>query len=64
MCSFEELNADEMEPEPATLAQLSLLKKLSRQTGMEIEINNLDKKSASNLISELTGKEQDFMVDK
>lgn len=64
MCSFEELNPDDMEAESATLAQLNLLKKLSGELGIKIDLASLDKQAASSLISELSAKKKTLRIAK
>lgn len=59
LCALEEIVLTDLEdekPEPVTEAQLSLLKKLSKEKKVDINYATLDKQSASKLISELSQK--------
>jgi hypothetical protein len=56
ICSFDKLNPDDMEAEPATLSQITLLKKLAAELNVKVECSDLTKDSASRLISELREK--------
>lgn len=56
MCSFDELNPDDMEAEPATLSQISLIKKLAAEINEQVDYQGIIKDSASSLIGELTSK--------
>jgi hypothetical protein len=56
ICSFDELNPDDMEAEPATLSQITLLKKLIAELNINVEFRGLTKDSASALIGELNDK--------
>lgn len=58
MCSFEELNPEEMDIESATLSQISLVKKLSAELSIQVDCNDLTKDSASRLINELSEKKK------
>jgi hypothetical protein len=56
MCSFDELNPDDMEAELATLSQITLIKKLAAELNEEVECSGLTKDTASRLINDLTEK--------
>jgi hypothetical protein len=59
LCSLEEIVLSDLEdekPEPVTEAQLTLLKKLSKEKHVDINYSSLDKSKASKLISELSQK--------
>lgn len=56
MCSFDELNPDDMEAEPATISQITLIKRLAAELNVSVDCSGLTKDSASRLISELTEK--------
>jgi hypothetical protein len=58
MCSFEELNPDDMNTEPATLNQIALIKKLAAELNVKVDSSNLNKNSASKLINELAEKKK------
>ena len=54
MTAIEELNPNDVElTEPATLAQLNLLKKLSKEYNVKIDYEGLDKRKSSELIEHL-----------
>ncbi|MDR3595061.1 hypothetical protein [Clostridium sp.] len=57
ICSFEELNPDNME-DPATLSQISLINKLVAELNIKVNGDNLNKNSASKLINELAEKKK------
>lgn len=58
MCSFEELNPDKIDEEPATLNQIILNKKLASKVNAQVDYNSLDKTLASALINELAEKKK------
>lgn len=57
ICSFEELNPDEIE-DPATLSQISLVKRLAAKFNVKVKSDNLNKNSDSKLINELAEKKK------
>lgn len=54
--AFEELNPDDIDAEPATLNQISLIMQLAAELNIQVNCNDLDKNSASKLIDELAEK--------
>lgn len=63
LCSFEELNPDEMgASEPATLSQIALIKKLATEVNVQVDYNSMDKNLASNLINELAEKKKNQVL--
>jgi len=59
MFPFDELNPDDIEAsEPATLSQITLIKKLAVELNVNVECSGLTKDAASSLICELSEKKK------
>ncbi|SDZ27139.1 hypothetical protein SAMN05660462_02472 [Proteiniborus ethanoligenes] len=65
MTAIEELNPNDVEvSEPPTIPQLNLLKKLSKELNLRIDFNELDKKSASEMIEEFSKAKREYQQKK